>query len=292
MSKKQKNKKFAVLEEVLSGVVYGVMFGAFIIGVMLLVQHYNSSKTAVEILKPTRAPKTPSRTVTAPVVSSEAKPAKVAAAEIVLTTKNTVAFRGEFNDSSVVDAQERVQNLVNIRGSKDYAIYLVLDSPGGSVSAGMDLINFLNGHQNIHTITLDGASMAAITAQLVNGNRYVTDSSTMMFHRASVGGIGGQINDGEVETRIAYLKAMLRAITQKVANRLKISYDELQARQKDEYWLYGEDVVSQGAADRVVKIRCTPQLIDEKIEIGTMGFFSSGIITFSACPLLRAPIGE
>lgn len=291
MSKQKKNKKSSILDQVLNGIIYGVMLSCFVVGGLFFIQYYKNSKPA-EVSKPAPSPKAPERMVVAPQLVAEEKSAKPIEAEIVLTTKNTVAFRGEFDDYSVVDAQVELQRLIDKRGAQSYAIYLVLDSPGGSVTAGMDLINFINAQNNVHTITLDGASMAAITAQLVNGNRYVTDSSTMMFHRAAVGGIGGQINDGEVETRIAYLKSMLRSITQRVAKRLKISYEELQSKQKDEYWLYGSDIVTQGAADQVVSLRCTSQLISEKILIVTGGFFTSGVVTFSACPLLRAPIGE
>lgn len=210
--------------------------------------------------------------------------------EIRLTTGNTVNFRGEFDSGSVQEAQKKIQKLARVRGAKTYPIYLVLDSPGGSVDDGMYLINYANSVGNIHTITLDGASMAAMTAQLISGKRYVTGDSSMMFHRAKIGGIGGQIEVGEVESRVAAIKAMLRSIGTRVAQRLGLSYADYSNKIKDELWLYGSGIVDAGAADAVVTIKCSKTLEDSK-EKGVKSFFVfTTEVEYSGCPLFRYPL--
>lgn len=216
------------------------------------------------------------------------KTAPIVGGVINLTTGNTVNFRGDFNDSSVAKAERKLRVLANIRGKAKYPIYLVFNSPGGSIDAGMELVSYINSIGNIHTITIDGASMAAMTVQLVKGNRYVTEDSTMMFHRAKINGIGGQIEVGEVETRVAYLKSMLRSIGTRVAKRLKISYADYSTKVKDEWWLYGTSIVEKNAADQVIEIKCSKKL-EESIETSVVQtIFFAMELNYSGCPLKRS----
>jgi ATP-dependent protease ClpP protease subunit len=209
---------------------------------------------------------------------------------IDLNINNTVNMRGSYNWTSVTAAQLALSELSNIRGQKTYPIYLVIDSPGGDIGAGMALIDYANSLGNIHTITIEAMSMGALTAQLVAGQRYVTQNSVMMFHRAALGGLSGQVNEGEIESRLKFLKEMITDITQRVADRLGISYDDLQKKQKDEYWIYGRSIVEHGAADYVVSIKCSKKLI-EKMEVVDDQYMVFKVqLTFSACPLFRSPI--
>lgn len=205
---------------------------------------------------------------------------------IQLTTGNTVNFRGEFNDNTVSKVQQKLKKLVQFRGKKSYPIYIVFNSPGGSVDAGMSLISFVNSLENVHTITIFGASMSAMSMQLINGKRYVTEDTTLMFHRAKIGGIGGQIEVGEVESRVAYIKSMLRSIGKRVAKRIGLSYDQYSARVKDEWWIYGSDAVTEGAADETVKLSCSKALQEQMEESIEQVFIFTTTVKRSACPLL------
>jgi len=111
---------------------------------------------------------------------------------IALNINNTVNMRGAYNWTSVTAAQLALSELSSIRGQKIYPIYLVINSQGGDINAGMALVDYANSLGNIHTIIIEAMSMGAVTAQLVSGQRYVTDNSTIMFHRAALSGLGGR----------------------------------------------------------------------------------------------------
>src|SRR6056297_3136731 len=63
---------------------------------------------------------------------------------IILEKGNTVVFRGEVSQSSVTKVQLELQKLIRTV-PKNKPIYLVLDTPGGSVFAGLNLIDFIKG---------------------------------------------------------------------------------------------------------------------------------------------------
>ena len=84
---------------------------------------------------------------------------------ITLEAANTVVLRGPVTDKSVTDLQIQIEKLRTSIPSNE-VIYLVLDTPGGSVIAGMDFIDYLKALPNkVQTITLFAASMGFQIAQ-------------------------------------------------------------------------------------------------------------------------------
>lgn len=209
-----------------------------------------------------------------------------AAENITLNTKNTVVFRDEVNGQSTNDAMERLLALDSIRGSKDYPIYLVLDSPGGNIDDGLNFIAFASTIKNLKTITMFAASMAAGIVEALPGERLVTETSTLMFHRAK-GGLQGQFEDGEMESRLSYIKKIVRQMEIVNAARMKMRLVEYKDRVKDEMWLYGEESIAEKAADRLIIISCSKDLADKKEVTTVEGLFSTMEVTFSGCPLFR-----
>jgi len=226
--------------------------------------------------------------LTALLVASQKIGAKTSEAQptIILNEQNTVNFRGEVSDSSVLAVESRVLELNTLRGDADYPIYIVLDSPGGSVDSGLDLIRFLKPYKNIHTITIFAASMASAIVEALPGSRYMAESGVIMFHRAK-GGFQGQFEDGEVESRLQLAKDTIRQMEQTNADRVGISLTEYKKLVKDEWWLFGKKAVTDNAVDMIVQISCTDGLIHSTdttaLEVAGFGM----TFAFSKCPLLR-----
>jgi len=136
-----------------------------------------------------------------PLVLPKLKPASKT---ITLESKNIVVFRGPVTEKSASEVQTKILEMSHRLG-KNKVIYLVLNTPGGSVGAGLDLIDFLRAiPQKVHTITLFAASMGFQFAQNMD-KRYITPNGTLMSHRARLGGLGGQL-DGELESRYKSFK--------------------------------------------------------------------------------------
>jgi ATP-dependent protease ClpP protease subunit len=211
----------------------------------------------------------------------------VSAETIKLTADNHVLIRTEIDDTSVSKAQVELASKVLKRGFRSYKIYLVLDSPGGSIDSGLSFIEFAKTIPNLETVTLFAASMASAIVEALPGKRHVIESGIYMFHRAR-GGVEGQFEDGELESRLNLYKKIVRNMEITNANRMGMSLELYKAQVKDELWILGSEAVAKKAADSVVNLECSQDLINSKtIEtFNVMGLFEVQV-QFSDCPLIR-----
>ncbi len=210
------------------------------------------------------------------------------AGTIFLNASNTVVFRGVVDSQTVLTASLDLVAKDLKRGTDNYPIYLVLDSPGGSIDDGEDFIAFAKTFKNVQTISIFAASMASAIVEALPGKRLVTENGILMFHRAK-GGVSGQFETGELESRLAFYKDIVRGMEQRNANRMSMSLESYKAKVKDEFWLVAKEAVAQKAADAIVDVKCSQELIDAK----TVGFVQVFIfeikVEYSGCPLLRTP---
>jgi len=204
---------------------------------------------------------------------------------IVLSDRNTVALRLPMTPETVTHVQkELIKKAQN--GAKD--IYLVLNSPGGSISSGKLLIETAKGlGARVHTISMFSASMSFITSQGL-GKRYAMSSSTLMSHRAFAGGLEGQV-PGSLLSQVNGLMADIWEIEEMVSKRAGISHDTYGNLIQDELWMTGNVAKKMGFVDEVVHIRCGKSLNGdaEPIELKMLIFDLS--VVFPKCPLLEQP---
>jgi ATP-dependent protease ClpP protease subunit len=210
---------------------------------------------------------------------------------INLNADNNVVFRGEVNQASVSKAEAEITALVVKRGSKNYPIYLTIDSPGGEIETGLDFIRYVKQYKNIDTITIFAASMASAIVEALPGRRYVVEDGVLMFHRAR-GGFQGQFEDGEVESRLNLAKSMVRGMEKVNASRMGISLTEYKFLVKDELWIHDAKNVEMNAADAMVEVKCSPELVDSKETLEVQFMIFTIQLEFSKCPLLRAGNGK
>lgn len=151
---------------------------------------------------------------------------------IILEKKNMLVFRGPVTAKSVAEAQAKLLKM-SYKLKRSDVIYLVLDTPGGSVFSGMEFIDHLRAvPQKIQTVTLFAASMGFQIVQNMD-KRYITRSGTLMSHRAR-GGIQGQF-DGELETRYRMVKRAINYLDAIASKRMDLSLKDYRKLIKDEY---------------------------------------------------------
>lgn len=205
---------------------------------------------------------------------------------VTLSKKNTVTFRDVVTGQSVGDAQAKVLALSN-NLAKDEPIYLYLDTPGGSIVAGEQLIHTLHGiPHEVKTVTSFAASMGFITAQSL-GERLILPNGILMSHRAKVG-IEGQL-PGEFNTEAQFWTNVVSNIEGQMARRMEMTLKDYQSMIRDEYWVSGDKAVADHAADRVVNVRCGEDMQGTYVEnINTV--FGPIAVTWSECPLISSPL--
>lgn len=209
------------------------------------------------------------------------------AGNITLTPENHVLIRNEINDDTVTKAQTEMSQILEKRGRRSYTIYLVLDSPGGSIDAGLNLIESFKTVKNLETITLFAASMASAVVEALPGKRNIIETGTLMFHRAR-GGVEGQFEEGELESRLNYSKSIVRKMEIDNSNRMGMSLAVYKSLVVNELWIFGKDALTKKAADQVVDVVCTAELIEKRVVENIPVMMGTARVEFSGCPLLKA----
>jgi len=209
----------------------------------------------------------------------------LSAKTINLNSLNSIRLSTSINESSVQFVKEELLKLIEQRGSETYAIYITMDSPGGSIIAGDSLIQFINSLDNVHTICIFCASMAHAISQGINGKRFATPNNIMMAHRAK-GGFQGQFADGEVETQLQLFTKVVEYMEKRNAKRIGISLKNYKKKVINEWWTFGNESRKQNIVDEIVDIKCSIELMKEKQTIIERGLFSSRKIQQSKCPLM------
>lgn len=207
---------------------------------------------------------------------------------IQLSKSNLLVFRGQVDGLSVGKAQNALLEM-HKNLPKGKPIYMVLDTPGGDIVAGNQLIDTAHSlGRPVHSITIFAASMGFAFAQRLD-KRYILPSGTLMAHRARVGGVEGQI-PGEFITAAATLYNLVLGMEKLNAARMGISMDAYTSLVKDEYWVDGEEAVRQGVADATAKITCDSSLNGSSSETVDT-FFGPISLEWANCPAVTQPLG-
>jgi ATP-dependent Clp protease, protease subunit len=139
----------------------------------------------------------------------------------------------------------------------DADILFYINSPGGSVTAGMaiyDTMQFIR--PDVSTIVLGQAcSMGSLLAQAgAPGKRLILPNARHMIHQPS-GGAGGQATDMEIQVKeILKMKRSLTEIYVKHNSAGKV-YDDIAADLERDYFMSAHEAVAYGLADQVIEKR-------------------------------------
>lgn len=217
---------------------------------------------------------------------------------IVLTKDNTVSMAAQFSDESVARIALKAREL-DSRLPSGEPLYLVLMTPGGSIDAGLELIeNLKTLNRPVHTITLFSASMGFQTVQGL-GERYITSTGTLMSHKAK-GGLQGEF-PGQFDSRYAYYLKRVLKLDERTVERSKgkLTKESYFAKYRDEMWCDGQECVDLGVADRVVSVSCDKSLDGTTKDSTSVSFLGMSIdvsVVKAACPtitgVLSAEIGS
>lgn len=205
---------------------------------------------------------------------------------IQFTKKNTLVLNDAVMPDTVAALIEEARRMDSEMKSGE-PIYLFLNTPGGSIQDGLELIENLKSlNRPVHTVSLFAASMGFQIVQNL-GQRYVLENSVLMSHEA-YGGFKGSFSHGSSQLDAIYglwLKRIeeMDKITVARTNGKQTLESYRKAYSKD-LWLTGQQSVEGGYADQVVSARCDTSMSGTKSQI--VYFMGMPIqLIFSECPL-------
>lgn len=170
-----------------------------------------------------------------------------------LLKERVIFLVGEVNDMTANLVVAQLLFLESENPDKDISLYI--NSPGGSVTAGMsvfDTMNFIK--PDVSTMCLGfAASMGAfLLAAGAEGKRYTLPNSKIMIHQV-LGGARGQATDIEIHARdILRTKEQMNRI---LAERTGQPYEKVVHDTERDYFMTADEAQEYGLVDKVVAKR-------------------------------------
>jgi ATP-dependent Clp protease protease subunit len=170
-----------------------------------------------------------------------------------LLKERVVFLVGEVNDQTANLVVAQLLFLESENPDKDISFYI--NSPGGSVSAGMSIFDTMQFIKpDVSTMCLGfAASMGAfLLAAGAKGKRFSLPNSKIMIHQV-LGGTQGQATDIEIHARdILRTKEQMNRI---LAERTGQPYDKVVRDTERDYFMTAQEALDYGIVDQVVAKR-------------------------------------
>lgn len=171
--------------------------------------------------------------------------------ESILFMRNRMVFIDDVIDDSL--ASNIIKQLIYLASVSNEDIIVVINSPGGSVTAGMAIYDTMSGIScDVSTVCLGmAASMGAfLLAAGTKGKRYATPNSEVMIHQV-MGGASGQAVDVQIAARRIgqkkdNLNNLLASFTGQPLERIQIDTDR-------DYFMTTQEAIEYGMIDGVKK---------------------------------------
>lgn len=179
-----------------------------------------------------------------------------------LLKERIVFLVGQVNDQSANLVVAQMLFLESENPDKD--IYFYINSPGGSVSAGLSIFDTMNFIKpDVSTLCLGmAASMGAflLTAG-TKGKRLCLPNSRVMIHQP-LGGTQGQATEIEIHAReILKLRELLNNI---LANNTSQPLEKIRQDTERDFYLSANEALEYGLVDHVIVNRAQMHKTDDK----------------------------
>ena len=139
-------------------------------------------------------------------------------------------------------------------------ISLYINSPGGSITAGLAILDTMNLVEPdiVTTCVGQAASMAAVLLACgAKGKRFTLPHSRILIHQPSMSNLGGQATDIDIYAReILRMREVLNEILAKATDQ---STERISRDVERDYILEAEQAVQYGIVDRIITSRESPK---------------------------------
>jgi len=168
-----------------------------------------------------------------------------------LLVDRIVLLSGEINDAVANSVIAQLLFLAAEDPDKDICLYI--NSPGGSVTAGMAIFDTMNYIKpDVSTICIGFAAImgAFLLAAGAKGKRYSLPNSEIMIHQV-LGGYQGQATDIEIHTKnILRVKERMNTI---LAENCGKSVKQVKADTERDNFMFAKDALEYGLIDKIIE---------------------------------------
>lgn len=170
-----------------------------------------------------------------------------------LLKERVVFLVGPVNDQSANLVIAQLLFLESENPDKDISLYI--NSPGGSVSAGMgifDTMNFIKPDVSTLCVGMAASMGAFLLAAGAKGKRFALPNSRVMIHQP-LGGAQGQATDIEIHAReILRLRADLNRV---LSERTGQPLEKIERDTERDYFMSAAEAAEYGLVDKVIDKR-------------------------------------
>src|SRR6186713_2079544 len=134
-------------------------------------------------------------------------------------------------------------------------IHLYINSPGGSVTAGLaiyDTIQFLTCDVNTYCVGQAASMGAVLLAAGAKGKRFALPNANIMIHQV-LGGAEGQASD--VEIRVRYMLRLKQRLNSIISKHTGKPVDQVEKDCDRDNFMTADDAKAYGLVDEVVQSR-------------------------------------
>lgn len=170
-----------------------------------------------------------------------------------LLRDRVIMLDGEVNQHSASLIVAQLLFLESENPDKDINFYI--NSPGGSVTAGMSIYDTMNFIKcDVSTIVMgQAASMGSLLATAgAKGKRFILPNARHMIHQP-LGGASGQATDVEIQAR--ELLRWKKVLTEIYVEHTGKTYSELETDMERDFFMTAEEAVKYGLVDKVLTKR-------------------------------------
>lgn len=160
-----------------------------------------------------------------------------------------ILLTGEINDST---AELVIAQLLYLDSIDTKDIKLYINSPGGSITAGLAILDTMNIiSSDVSTICVGlAASMGSfLLAMGTKGKRYITENSEVMIHQP-LGGAQGQATDILISAK--RIEKLRKKLEKKLSDACVQPINKIHKDCERDTWMDAEEAVKYGIVDEIL----------------------------------------
>ena len=168
----------------------------------------------------------------------------------LLLEERIIILNGEIDDNLAMNIVAQLLYLYNKNSSKDISLYI--NSPGGSISAGMaiyDTMNFIKCDVSTIGIGMCASMGAFLLSSGKKGKRFALENSEIMIHQP-LGGAKGQVSDISIVTkRLVSIKNNINKI---LATNTNKDIKQIEQDCERDYYMTSKEAKDYGIIDQII----------------------------------------